>query len=77
MTSITVDALYKQLAELRKSGMGKKKIMLSDDDEGNGFHELFVGVNTDTEYTFSGQYPPHRPYGVSKEQAINDYIILF
>ena len=77
MTGITVDALYNQLAALRSSGMGKKKIMISDDDEGNGFHELFVGVNTDTEYTFSGVYPPHLPYGVSKEQAVNDYIILF
>ena len=28
-------------------GLGEKKIMISRDDEGNGFHTLFYGFTTD------------------------------
>ncbi len=30
-------------------GKGDKKILISDDDEGNGFHSLYCGFTDDTE----------------------------
>ena len=43
MKAITVDELYRALAIARKYGFGDKKILLSNDDEGNGYHECFQG----------------------------------
>ena len=71
---ITVDELYKELALARKNGLGKKKIMLSDDDEGNGYHLMFFSVTDNVEDVFSSAYM-HLPYGVKREE-LKDYVIL-
>lgn len=78
MKTITVDELYKALAQARKAGMGSKKIMLSNDDEGNGYHECFFSVTTDlTEFGFDkGWGSSMLPYGVSPEDAVNNYVII-
>lgn len=39
--AITVNMLMKACAEQVKKGNGDKKIYLSDDDEGNGYHEMY------------------------------------
>lgn len=70
----TVDDLYKELAEARKKGLGKKKIMLSEDDEGNGYHLMFFGVTENVADVFSGGYL-HLPYSV-KRSELKDYVIL-
>ena len=78
MKTITVDELYKALAQARKAGMGSKKIMLSNDDEGNGYHECFFSVTTDLkEFGFGrGHSVVLLPYGVSPEDAENNYVII-
>ena len=38
---VTVEELMVLCAEEVKKGNGKKEIFISDDDEGNGFHQLF------------------------------------
>lgn len=40
---ITVNMLEEFCKEQIKKGNGKKHILISDDDEGNGFHTLFYG----------------------------------
>ena len=42
---LTIDELYSILRTERTKGNGKKKIMISTDDEGNGYHPLFFGVS--------------------------------
>ena len=78
MKTITVDELYKALAQVRKAGMGSKKIMLSNDDEGNGYHECFFSVTTDLKSFCFGQgwAAGMLPYGVSADDAENDYVII-
>ena len=74
-SAITVNDLYRQLAIARKQGLGDKMIMVSDDDEGNGYHELFDGLFIKMEGLFHG-YSATLPYGVSVEDAENNYVIL-
>lgn len=73
MKTMTIDSLYAALATARKNGMGAKKILLSNDDEGNGFHECFFAVSPmSKDFLFPGSLP----YGVTEEDALNDYVIL-
>ena len=57
-----------------KAGNGKRHIIISGDDEGNSFHELFYGFSPckdaigDDDYLY--------PYGVTPEQAEKEYITL-
>lgn len=71
---MTIDALYEALAQARKAGLGGKKIMLSNDDEGNGYHEMYYAVtpgSADLFYSAS-----LLPWGVNTDEAINDYVVL-
>ena len=43
---MTVETLLKMCAQEIKKGNGKKEIMISDDEEGNGYHELYYGFDT-------------------------------
>lgn len=47
MKAITVNGLLKECQRLEKMGYGDKVVLLSDDDEGNGFHTLFYTFETD------------------------------
>lgn len=38
MKPLTINELYKECEKQIKKGNGNKVIMLSDDDEGNGYH---------------------------------------
>lgn len=78
MNVITVDELYKALAQARKAGMGSKKVMLSNDDEGNGYHQCFFSVTTDMEsFGFDEAWAVGMlPYSVSPEEAVKDYVII-
>ena len=76
--ALTIDELYRDLAKLRKAGFGSKKILISQDDEGNGYHELFYSVNTDVKsFGFNERWAVCMlPYGVSPEDAENNYVII-
>ncbi len=69
----------KELAALAlnevKKGNGNKKILISSDDEGNEYHELFFSF-TPTKEIFGGQYAPHPPFGVTQEELLNQYVVL-
>lgn len=49
MNGITVKTLKKLVDEQIKLGNGDKEVLLSCDDEGNGFHTLFYGFTTELE----------------------------
>ena len=71
---ITIEQLYKECAKQIKAGNGKRHIIISGDDEGNSFHELFYGFSPckdaigDDDYLY--------PYGVTPEEAEKEYITL-
>ena len=44
---ITVNTLLQLCMEQVKAGNGNKKIFISQDDEGNGFHGLYYGFTSD------------------------------
>lgn len=72
---ITIEQLYLECAKQIKAGNGKRHIMISSDDEGNGFHELFYGFSNDIDFTepwTAGMLP----YGVTAQQAKKSYITL-
>lgn len=49
MSYMTVKQLKVEVAEQIKKGNGNKKILISCDDEGNGFHGLFFTFIDDKE----------------------------
>lgn len=71
MRTITVKQLLLHCKAAVANGYGDKKILLSGDDEGNEYHELFFGF-TQPEDLMSVSLP----FGVTIEKAINEYIIL-
>lgn len=74
MIMLTINDLAELVNEEIKKGNGTKKIMLSNDDEGNGYHGLYFAF-TPTEKIFSSSYPPSLPYGVKSEE-LKDYVVL-
>ena len=73
MKALTVRELAVKCTKLIQSGFGDKKILLTNDDEWNGYHELFDGFFTTTgEALVGGQ---STPVGVTKEN-IGNYVIL-
>lgn len=72
MDVLTIDELYRELAKERKKGNGSKKILVSDDEEGNGFHPCFFGVTPMSEDLIAYAHI----YGVSEDDDINDFVVV-
>ncbi len=73
MKAITVEQLFAECVKQIKAGNGKRRILISTDDEGNGYHELFFGFSgTD----FSDMEDYELPFGLTTEEATRDYITL-
>ena len=47
---MTVKELLKECQLEIESGNGDKEILISDDDEGNGYHTLYYGFTNDEVY---------------------------
>ena len=75
MKAFTINDLLANLFELKKKGLGEKRILISADDEGNGYHELFYLVNPNAREFFGGSGGALLPYGVSLED-LDDYVVL-
>lgn len=50
MKALTVKQLYSLCQDQIRKGRGDYKIMISDDDEGNGYHYLWYAFQTVKEY---------------------------
>lgn len=61
-SALTVAGLKKMCDYQIKQGNGDKKILISNDDEGNGFHELFYAFQ-EVDKIFDGKYHPSTPLG--------------
>ena len=71
--AITVEQLHVACGMLIRKGMGKRHILVTDDDEGNGYNELFCGFSPVTD-TFPDE--SILPYGVTQDVAEKEYITL-
>lgn len=73
MKTVTIAELYQILAAQVKAGNGSKKILLSSDDEGNNYHEMFYHL-TPVDDAVSEEH--QLPYGVTMEVARKEYVVL-
>jgi hypothetical protein len=77
--TITIEKLATLLKTEISLGNGKKKILISNDDEGNGYHELFFGVTSGSNMKKMAEYlataPYMLPFGVNADN-IDEYVIL-
>ena len=73
MKSVTVAELYHSLESMVKAGKGSKKVLLSSDDEGNSYHEMFYLVS-EVEQAVYADY--QLPFGVTIEKAKSEYVVL-
>ena len=71
--NLTLKELYKEIGLAIKQGLGDKKVLITDDDECNGFHCLFHSV---TEINEDFLYCAGLPFGVTRKSFLNDYVIL-
>ena len=72
--ALTLDELYDEIKIARKAGLGKKKILLSNDDEGNGYHICFYSVTEIEDSEMMLKYGM-LPFSVNKDN-IGDYVLL-
>lgn len=79
MKELTINDLAKLIKAEIKKGNGDKKILISDDEEGNGYHQLFYGFcpakDEHEELDFFTSNYLLKPFGVTDEN-VSDYIIL-
>ena len=69
--NLTVNELIEELLSAKARGLGNRKILLSDDDEGNGYHKMFFSV---TEITDDLLYGVHLME--SKEKLKKEFVVL-
>lgn len=49
MTPLTIKDIYEECKQLIKDGNGDKVVMISNDDEGNGYHYCWYSFTTATD----------------------------
>ena len=70
----TVRELYQLCQQAIREGLADKKILISNDDEGNYYHGLYFGFTTPEKY---GEMDPYAlPYGIDQEAFKSNCIIL-
>lgn len=73
---ITVKQLAAYCRKAIANGNGDKRILISSDDEGNEYHELFYQFTPSNEIFSGSKYDGSLPFGVSYDDAVKDYIVL-
>ena len=68
--NLTLKELYKEIGIAIKNGLGDKKVLISDDDEGNGYHMLFFSVTEANEDFLYSNLP------VPANKFLKEYVIL-
>ena len=68
MEQMTIEMLAKLCQAEIKKGNGKKKLVISDDNEGNGYHGMYYGFTDAKE--FEGEIYD------STEENVNNLMIL-
>ena len=73
MKGITIDKLYEMCKEQKALGNGKKKILMTSDDEGNRYHQAWFGLedgNDCKDYIQMGQLC------ATESKNLSDYVVL-
>lgn len=73
MEEITLKDLYESIGNAIKEH-GNKKILVADDDEGNGYHPIYFAV-TPME-NFKDALSFCNLHGVSEKDAMANYIVI-
>ena len=74
MSAITIKDLLDECIKQVQKGNGSKKILLSSDDEGNEYHEMFFGFDENLLDEFKeSQFPP---FVRVPQEEWGDYIVL-
>ena len=72
MEALTVNQLFQACAREIAKGNGRRRVMITGDDEGNSYHELF--------FTFSNPKGEDisygLPFGVNEQEFNDNYIVL-
>jgi hypothetical protein len=61
---ITVQELFESCKEQIKKGNGQKHVLITTDDEGNGYHTLFYILDdneTNIQYALACEHDNHKP----------------
>lgn len=70
---ITINKLFEECKKQIQNGNGQKHILISSDDEGNGFHELFYAFSPNIK---GEQISYGLPFGVDADKFNQEYIVL-
>ena len=73
MEGIAIDQLAEMCKKAQAAGLGKKKIVMSSDDEGNEYHQAWEGLTDGAELT---QYVEGYQLCHCQSQDISDYVVL-
>ena len=82
MDAYTVEQLLEFCKAEKKKGNGKKKVLLSSDDEGNEYHQLFYGftptIDKKGKNFFKESFASvcSCSINVNNDEEIKEYIIL-
>ena len=82
MDGYTVEQLLEFCKAEKKKGNGKKKILLSSDDEGNEYHQLFYGFTPTIDKKGKNFFKESLArlhscsINVNDDKQVNEYIIL-
>lgn len=69
---LTIKDLYEIVKEEMRKGNSDKKIMISNDDEGNGYHYLFYGFTSGNDMSDDDMFV----MSVDDELPFDDIIVL-
>ena len=73
---VTVQELYKACAEQIKQGNGDRHILISSDDEGNGFHRMFFLFTPKEHFEYRYLATCSLPLDIDKDAYEKEYIVL-
>ena len=72
MKALTVNELLSECLHLQKEGKGNQRILISSDDEGNGYHELFFGFTLTKDASFLEHSFVDYPHDI----VLKEYMVL-
>lgn len=75
MTQMTVKKLFGELSSLMLEGKGDLKIVLADDNEGNGYHGCFYSITSDPKAVKENIEASNGLYD-SQEENYNKIVII-
>ena len=67
---LTIDELIEEALKAKKKFGGDKYVLISDDEEGNGFHECYFSFSDAKEMLAPGRGCPFAPYDLNPADCV-------